>query len=69
MGKRADRSDRVTDTPAMIAMCLDCPWPDCVDCLDSSNAYGYAIRLWFKHNMEYRQEDLEKIRRLKCTKN
>ena len=53
------------DTQAMIEMCLDCPWDECIDCLGAKNAYGYAIRFWFAYHMEYREEDIEKIRRLK----
>ena len=37
-----------TDTQAMVHMCLNCPWPDCIDCLAGRNAYAYAIRLELK---------------------
>ena len=53
----------------MIDMCLDCPWDECINCLSMKNRYGEAIRMWFAYHMEYRAEDLEKIRRLRCTKN
>lgn len=63
------RGSNQVDSQAMIEMCLDCPWDECIDCLGAKNAYGYAIRLWFEYHMEYREEDIAKIRMLKCTKN
>ena len=60
------RGSNQVDSQAMIDMCLDCPWDECIDCLGAKNAYGYAIRFWFSYHTEYRAEDLEKIRRTKC---
>ena len=63
------RESNQVDSQAMIEMCLNCPWDECIDCLGAKNRYGYAIRLWFELHMEYDPKAIEKIRRLKCTKN
>lgn len=34
-----------SDTPQMIENCLECPWPECWDCLGKKNDYALAMRV------------------------
>lgn len=56
MGKPVDDSD------AMIEMCLECPFPECINCLGSSTAYGWAVRFYFKYKDEFDRIEFEKLR-------
>lgn len=56
MGKPVD------DSPEMIEMCLECPFPECINCLGSQSAYGWAIRFWFSHQKKFEEEELQKLR-------
>lgn len=39
------RGSNQVDTPQMIKLCLNCPWPVCWNCLGLKNKYSYGLRL------------------------
>lgn len=49
------------DTPEQIKACLECKFPDCINCLDANTEYGWAVRFWWAEHDKRDPEALEKF--------
>lgn len=46
----------------MIDMCLECPWDECINCLEARNEYGWAVRFYFWTHEKFNKDEVEKLR-------
>ena len=49
------------DTQEQIKACLECKFPECINCLGENTAYGFAVRMWWAEHDKKDPEALEKF--------